>query len=294
MQSIGRRRYGWIAASATVLSLAAAAAMANGASAAPAGTTCDPALDFGSARFSHPTVIDNRFLPLLPGTQLVLDGQANRGGGLVPHRVVFTVTGVTKVIAGVATVVVWDRDISDGQLVEEELALWAQDDDGNVWSLGEHPEELSGGVVTGAPSTWLAGVAGAQAGIHMFGTPRLGSSWYLQGWAPTIDFLDCARTYKTGETTCVPVGCFNDVLITEETSPLDRGTGGKQRKSHAPGIGIVQIAAVGDREGETLALTEYNHLSGRLLAEANARAILLDRRAYELSPDVWGATAPAR
>ena len=42
-------------------------------------------------------------------------------------------------INGVNAVVVWDRDFQNGELVEEELAFMAQDDAGNVWSLGEYP-----------------------------------------------------------------------------------------------------------------------------------------------------------
>ena len=67
---------------------------------------------------------------------LVLEGQASRGGGGAPHRVTFIVTDLTKVINGVRTVVVWDRDVSNGQLVESELAFFAQDNVGRVWNLG--------------------------------------------------------------------------------------------------------------------------------------------------------------
>ena len=49
----------------------------------------------------------------------------------------FTVTSLTKMIAGVNTAVVWIEDISDGVVVEKEIAFYAQDDDGTVWYLGE-------------------------------------------------------------------------------------------------------------------------------------------------------------
>ena len=68
-------------------------------------------------------------------------GAANRGQGRRPHQVITTVTDLTKVIDGVRTVVIWERDINDGRLLEGELAFQAQDDDGNVWNLGEYPEE---------------------------------------------------------------------------------------------------------------------------------------------------------
>ena len=114
---------------------------------------------FSPRKFSNPTRIDNNWLPLIPGTQVTLEGQADRGGGARPHRVVFTVTDLTKVIDGVRTVVIWDRDIVEGQIAESELAFFAQDMHGNVWNLGEYPEEFEDGQFSGAPSTWISGVA---------------------------------------------------------------------------------------------------------------------------------------
>ena len=62
----------------------------------------------------------------------------------VPHRFVMNVTDLTKVIGGVRSVVTWDLDYTDGELVEAELAFFAQDKEGNVWRMGEYPEEYDG------------------------------------------------------------------------------------------------------------------------------------------------------
>ena len=94
---------------------------------------CPTAARFDRSAFHTPTVIDNPYSPLIPGTQYVLSGQANRGGGLLPHTVVFTVTDVTKEIDGIKTIALWDRDFNEGVLAEEELAFFAQDDYGNIW-----------------------------------------------------------------------------------------------------------------------------------------------------------------
>jgi len=54
--------------------------------------------DFNPQNFSSDSFkIDNIWLPLTPGTQFVMQGQANRGTGLLPHQVIFTVTDLTKV-----------------------------------------------------------------------------------------------------------------------------------------------------------------------------------------------------
>jgi hypothetical protein len=253
---------------------------------------CLPAVKFERDHFSNSSTINNVFLPFMPGTQLFLEGTANPGPGAQPHRVIFTVSDVTKVINGVRTLVIWDRDISDGQLTERELAFFAQDNEGNVWNLGEYPEEFEDGTFAGAPSTWFAGTKGAKAGIHMLATPTVGNGFYLQGFAPNIHFLDCAKVYLTGQSTSVPAGNFNNVLVTQETSPLDQ-TGGIQLKYHAPGVGIVQIGALNDPEAETLVLVKVKHLGRDAMNKVRERVCELDNRGYKFS-DVYRATDPAQ
>ena len=100
------------------------------------------ATDFDPARFSNPTTVGNRWFPLKPGIQLTYEGPAIADEGKIDRKVVFTVTDLTKAINGVRAVVGWDQDYNDGQLVEPELVFFAQDDDGNVWTLGQYPEVL--------------------------------------------------------------------------------------------------------------------------------------------------------
>ena len=126
-----------LGAHAGVASASAGHVAAPAVAAATTATTCKPAVNFNRINFSHPTKIDNLWLPLTPGTQFVLTGQADRGTGTLPHDVIFTVTDLTKVIDGVRTRVIWDRDLNDGELTEAELAFFAQDNAGNVWSMGE-------------------------------------------------------------------------------------------------------------------------------------------------------------
>jgi len=173
---------------------------------ARAQVTCSE-MPFDPSKFPAPTTIDNTFLPLIPGTQLTLQGTADRGPGVQPHRVTLTVTDLTKVIDGVRTLVLWDVDTNNGQVVESELAFFAQDDAGNVWNLGEYPEEYGAdGTFIGAPSTWIAGLRGAKAGVHMLAQPQVSQSFYLQGLALDVDFHDCARVTAMGQTVTVPAG----------------------------------------------------------------------------------------
>ena len=272
--------------------VAVAVLVLAGPHSASAWTTID---DYGKDRFSFPgsTTISNKWLPLRPGTQFVFEGTANRTRSGGAHKVVFTVTDVAKWIDGVRTLVVWDRDINEGQLVEEELAFFAQDREGTVWNMGEYPEELEDGEVVGAPSTWIPGVDEARPGIAMHARPQPNSPEYVQGFAPSVDFFDKAVVSKAGQRTCVPVACYEDVLVIDEWDPNQQPEDGHQFKFHAPGVGVVRIEARGGVEQETLVLTKLRRLDSAEMERARARALELDRRAYDLARKVYRHTAPA-
>jgi hypothetical protein len=249
--------------------------------------------DFDAKNFSDSTKIDNKYSPLAPGDQFVFEGRSNRGLGRLPHQAIFTVTDLVKEVNGVRSVVLWDRDINNGKLLEGELAMWAQDDDGNVWLMGEYPEEYDeSGKFEQAPDTWLAGVDRAQAGIMMRKDPKTGTSTYRQGLAPTIGFADVARVEKTGQKDCVPTGCYEDVVVTRETNP-DEPADGFQLKYNAPGVGTIRAAPRGGKEKEVLVLIKHRKLNAEQLAEVRREALKLDKRAYRSRPAVWGDTPPA-
>ena len=248
--------------------------------------------DFNPREFRHSTRIDNPWTPLVPGTQYVFEGRANRGHGRLPHQVITTVTDLTKVIDGVRTVVIWERDINGGRLLEGELAFQAQDDAGNVWNLGEYPEEYADGKVEGAPDTWIAGVAGARGGLMMRAAPRVGTPSYRQGFAPSIGFGDQAKVVRAGLRDCVPLRCFTNVLMTDETNP-DEPADGHQHKFYAAGVGTIRAAPAGGREREVLVLTRMVRLDAQELARVRRRALELDRRGYTVSRRVYGRTPRA-
>jgi hypothetical protein len=269
------------------------ASPAAGQTGAPLPSGCDRLAQFDPAQFGSSTVIDNQYLPLTPGTQLVLEGRANRTGELLPHTVTLTVTDLVKVIEGVPTRVMLDVDENEGEVVEAELAFFAQDDAGNVWNLGEYPEEYEDGSFLGAPNTWIAGLADAEAGIHMPDFRDVGLT-YLQGYAPGIDFLDCAEIVAEHVQECdipaAPGDCFANGLLTHERSPLDPD-GGIQTKYYAPEVGIAKVGALGDPEGETLVLRESVPLDQESLAAVREEALNLDRRGYRVSK---GTAKPSR
>lgn len=248
--------------------------------------------DFDRSNFPATAKVDNHWYPLSPGTRYTFEGRSNRGQGVLPHQVVSTVTDLTKTIDGVRSVVLWDRDVNAGQLEESELAFQAQDNDGNVWLLGEYPEVYEDGRFTGAPDTWISGLEGATAGVLMRADPQPGTFSYLEGHAPAIEFHDRAKVAETGLRNCVPVKCYDDVLLIDEWNPLEPGDA-HQLKYYAPGVGNIRVGAVGDPEAEELVLVEVVRLSATALAEARKQALALEKRANTVSKDLYGRTPPA-
>lgn len=246
--------------------------------------------EFSSAKFDNSTNVDNEWLPLKPGTQLVFEGETIENGESVPHRVVINVTDLTKVINGVRSVVTWDLDYSAGQLVEAELAFFAQDNAGNVWRMGEYPEEYQDGKFVDNP-TWIHGLDNALAGIAMKANPQPGTPDYPQGWGPNVDWTDRGLVDKFIPEVCVPGGCYQNVLVIKETSATEKGA--FQLKFYATGVGNIMVDWTGaDKTQETLELVEYNQLTPEQLAEARAKALELEQSAYEKSKDVYANTPP--
>jgi len=248
--------------------------------------------NFDSKNFARPTHISNEWFPLKPGTRFTYEGRTVENGESVLHRFVSTVTDLTKVVGGVRAVIAHDLDYSAGELVEAEIVFFAQDNDGTVWHLGEYPEEYEDGKVVAAPA-WIHGFQGARAGIIMQAAPRLGMPSYAQGWAPAVNWTDRGVVDQVGLKTCVPVDCYQDVLVIDETSQQEPDA--HQLKYFARGVGNVRVAwrGAGEKTQETLELVEVVQLGPQALAGARAEALKLEKRAYELSKDVYAHTPPA-
>jgi hypothetical protein len=247
-----------------------------------------PLEDISLSTFTYPTVINNRWFPLELGKQMVFTGVTEEDGETIPHRVTFTVTDLTKVIAGVRALVVWELDHSADELVEAELVFFAQADDGTVWHLGQYPEGYVDGVLDEVP-TWIHGLQDARAGIIMQATPQLGTPSYSQGWGPWVDYTDRAQVTEMGTQTCVPFGCYEDVLIIEEFSEPNAF----QLKHYARDVGNVRVGWRGeDATRETLELISVIQLGGIGLDEVREQVLALEKHAYEISPDVYAHTAP--
>jgi len=175
--------------------------------------------------------IDNPWLPLDPGSTWVYESV---GGD--PETTTTTVTDETREVQGVTTTVVHDVVTgADGEVIEDTYDWYAQDTAGNVWYFGEDTTEYDDQGRADTEGSWEAGVDGAEAGIVMLAKPRVGDGYqqeFLEGEAE-----DGATVLSLDETVDVPFGSFENVLQTEDTTPLEPGL--VERKYYVRDVGLV-------------------------------------------------------
>jgi hypothetical protein len=232
-----------------ILSLALLAPMAhalaaNGPGSRPAPPTCP---SFSSTDFRKPTVINNPYFPLVPGTRFTYNGTVQK------QPVVDTVyvTHNTPTIDGIATVEVRDQVSESGVLIEDTLDWYAQDNRGNVWYLGELATQLPAGTHTGS---WTAGFNGAQPGYIMEAAPKVGDI-YCQENAPGFA-QDAAQVLSVSASRSVAFGSYTgNVLQTKDYSLLEPKN---ENKFYEPSVGMLEaISVTGPSEDIQLSTIEH-------------------------------------
>jgi hypothetical protein len=179
------------------------------------------------------TEIDNPYWPMKPGSQWIFRETDAEGS---VSRVVVTVLDKTKMIAnGVEARIVHDQVTEDGQILEDTYDWYAQNADGNLWYLGEDTTEYENGKPKTKEGSWEAGVDGAQAGLVMPATPRVGDGYAQEHREGVAE--DRAEILAVDERRVVPFGRYDDVVQTEDTTPLEPGL--VEHKYYARGVGVV-------------------------------------------------------
>jgi hypothetical protein len=168
----------------------------------------------------------NPYFPLTPGLKIHLtDGS---------ETVVFSVLGETKVVDGVETRVVEERETEDGELVEVSRNYFAIDEStGDVFYFGEDVDMYEDGKVVGHGGAWLSGVKGAKFGLIMPGQPAVGDKFYLEEAPGAVERVEIVELDATLET---PLRNFDRVVRCREHDVLD---GGVSHKWYAPGVGMI-------------------------------------------------------
>jgi hypothetical protein len=192
---------------------------------APYDPTVDP------ANFVAPAAIaanPNPYWPLIPGTTWRYEGES--------EVVTVTVTEETTEILGVTCVEVHDVAEEDGEVIEDTLDWYAQDQDGNVWYFGELSQQFDGGLISSLEGSWTAGVESAKPGIVMKADPQVGDAYRQEFFlGDAEDFAEV--TSVTGDDEVPAASCDGACLVTEETTPIEPDL--LEDKYYLAGVGLV-------------------------------------------------------
>lgn len=202
-----------------------------------------------SAEFSDPTIVDHPWHPLLPGFVRVYFEQTAEG----PVTIVAQALDETREVARVESRVTLDAVYRDGALVQSTRGWYAQDDDGNVWAMGEAIErytydELGAVLDTNRDGSWETGqdVAGlgveAHAGWAMPADPKEGDRFHRQYYPDVAE--DVTQVIAPGVGVTLADGSLFSTLQTLDTTRIDPDR--QLERFHAEGIGKVREAPLGD------------------------------------------------
>ncbi|OFX21486.1 MAG: hypothetical protein A2V77_05030 [Anaeromyxobacter sp. RBG_16_69_14] len=193
--------------------------------------------EFDISRCNLVTTGRNPYFVLEPGVQLVYEGG--------DAKLQITVLDETKVVNGVRTRVVEEKEWKDGKLHEiakNYFAMCEQTKD--VLYFGEDVDFYEDGKVVKHDGSWLAG-NGNRPGLMMAGEPKVKMKYY-QELAPGVA-MDRAEIVSLDETCQTPAGTFSSCMKVKETSAID--VTASEHKYYAPAIGLVR--------DEALRLTRY-------------------------------------
>ena len=157
----------------------------------------------------------NKYFVLEIGYRLSYEGKKG-------HTLAITVLNETRLVDGVQTRVVEERESEDGALSEISRNYFAMDKaTGDVYYFGEDVDEYKDGTVVGHGGSWLSGRNGAKYGLMMPGEAKVGAR-YCQEHAPGVA-MDRAEIVSVTEKLTTPAGSFEGCLRTEETSDVEAG-----------------------------------------------------------------------
>ena len=195
-------------------------------------------------------VIDNPYYPRMVGMRWIYSGETAEG----LERIIVEVLPDTREVMGVRTTQVRDMVFLAGELVEDTIDFFAQDNEGNVWYFGEAVKNYEDGVVVDTEGSWIAGVDGALPGILMYADPasHIGETYYNEYYIGEAE--DAVILMTMTATVTVNTIEYENVLMTYDFTPLDPAEA-HEVKYYAQGIGTIKELDL--TTGEEFLLVEF-------------------------------------
>ncbi len=234
-------------AAAGGLALLAGVGCSNDSSSGPKVQGYDPEIPSQWAE-----AVTNPYFPLLPGMRWEYEGDTEEG----TETVVVEVLEESKAVNGVEATVVRDRVYLDGELIEDTVDWYAQDQAGNVWYLGEDTKELENGQVVSTEGSWEWAKDEALPGIIMWADPSSHMQEQYRQEYYEDEAEDWGKVVALNETVEVPFGSFTGCVKTEDWSGLEPGT--LEDKWYAPNVGFVREVKV-EGGGDEVELVTFTH-----------------------------------
>lgn len=248
---------------------------------------------FAQATFTAPAVLDH---PLMASVQGITRLYTAVDPDEVETMVVERLPG-TRTVMGIPCAIIRDRVFLDGHIKEDTRDWYAQDDDGNVWYMGEEVDNYvydeQGNLSSiNHNGSWEAGldIAGvgsvALPGHHLPAQPVVGRSFYQEFYVGEAE--DMGLTVADGALVTLDSGlAFNDCLQVLDWNPLDPD--GLEYKFYAPQLGLVREAALHDlTETQVVGVFDQRPASIPNFAAASfTQSTLIDNDLFPLPP---GAT----
>ncbi len=175
----------------------------------------------------------NTYFILEPGYFLMLE----HVGGDEFEQLVITVLDETKIVDGLETRVVEERESINDELTEISRNFYAFDTNtSSIFYFGEEVDIYENGKIVDHHGAWSSGKDGAQFGLMMPGLTLLGAKYY-QEIAPE-KAMDRAEIVSISDTMTTPAGEFTNCLVIKETTSLEPQA--LEFKVYASGIGLIK------------------------------------------------------
>lgn len=164
--------------------------------------------------FSDPTNVNNPICPKGLIAHLVMLG--TEGDSLL--RTEETLLPITRDIdwggGTIEAIITYFIAFRDGQLIETAFDYFAQDDNGNVWYLGEDVTNYENGQLANNNGTWLAGRNGAPPALFMPTNPQVGMSWHPENRPGLV--LEEDQVLSVSEQVMTPKGMIDNGMHIQE------------------------------------------------------------------------------